>query len=266
MTPRGSAARAGLILGGLALLSPARAHAAAWTLPEGQGLVITTATYTSGNYMLGRSGGAKVPQYNKLEVPLLLEYGLRDWLTVIGSPSFRWTTAGSPRDQFSGLGYTAIGARTRVWHDERQVVSLQTLARIPGATAEGRPAQIGNTGMEYDLRGLYGVSFTAFGHNSFANAEAAYRMRASRPDELRADLTFGIHITERWLLLAQSFTVISNGDAPPLIPSYWYTKAQLSAVYEFTPGWSLQMGVVTTYAGHQALQENGVLLGVWRRF
>jgi hypothetical protein len=30
--------------------------------------------------------------------------------------------------------------------------------------------------------------------------------------------------------------------------------------------WSLQFGGYTTYAGRNALQENGVLLGVWRQF
>jgi protein XagA len=50
------------------------------------------------------------------------------------------------------------------------------------------------------------------------------------------------------------------------IASYDYEKLQLSAVYALTDIWSLQFGGYTTYAGRNALQENGVLLGVWRQF
>ena len=48
--------------------------------------------------------------------------------------------------------------------------------------------------------------------------------------------------------------------------SYDYFKAQLSAVYALTPTWSVQGGAVTTYAGRNALQENGGVFGVWYRF
>jgi len=48
--------------------------------------------------------------------------------------------------------------------------------------------------------------------------------------------------------------------------SYEYYKLQLSAVYSLTPAVSLQLGGFTTYAGRNALQENGVLFGAWYRY
>ena len=48
--------------------------------------------------------------------------------------------------------------------------------------------------------------------------------------------------------------------------SYEYYKLQLSAVYALTPTWELQGGGYTTYAGRNALQENGLIFGVWHQF
>ena len=40
----------------------------------------------------------------------------------------------------------------------------------------------------------------------------------------------------------------------------------MSVIYDLTPQWSLQGGAFTTFAGSNALQENGVVTGVWYRF
>jgi hypothetical protein len=86
------------------------------------------------------------------------------------------------------------------------------------------------------------------------------------PNEFRADGTLGINVTPQWLILAQSLNVASEGAGSPVFGSYDYFKLQLSAVYALTPAWSLQGGAFTTFAGRDALQENGLVFGVWRRF
>ena len=48
--------------------------------------------------------------------------------------------------------------------------------------------------------------------------------------------------------------------------SYNYHKLQLSVVYDLTPQWAIQAGAFTTFAGRNALQENGILLGTWYKF
>ena len=48
--------------------------------------------------------------------------------------------------------------------------------------------------------------------------------------------------------------------------SYEYYKLQLSALYTLTRTWWLQVGGFSTYAGRNALQENGVIFGVWHQF
>lgn len=243
-------------------------HAAAWTQPEGSGLFIGTATYTAGNRFFEDGRLTRVPDYRKLETTFLIEYGATNWLTVVATPALRWTRVDTtPSDTFAGLGTSDLGARVRLWQDGSSVLSTQALVRIPGATDDRRPAQFGNTDPELDLRILFGHSFQAFERPAFVNLEAAYRLRFDDPpNEFRADITLGIRPAERWLLLGQSFTVVSDGSGSGPWRRYWYTKAQTSAVYEFAPGWSLQAGLVTTYAGDNALQENGGLVALWRRF
>ena len=70
----------------------------------------------------------------------------------------------------------------------------------------------------------------------------------------------------RWLVLMQSFNVVSEGAGGPPFGRYDYYKFQISGVYELTRAWSVQAGIFTTYAGSNALQENGLVFGAWYRF
>ncbi|MCX7931787.1 MAG: hypothetical protein N2588_04465 [Rhodovarius sp.] len=258
-----------LLLAAFALAIPAgSARAAAWTHPAGSGLFIGTAAFTTGDRYLRSGGSAPVPSYTKVEDRFLIEYGLTDWITAIAMPSLRWTRAGgAPADVFFGLGYTDLGARVRLWQQEASVFSFQVLGRIPGARDDGRRAQFGNTAGELDLRLLFGHGFSTLGRPAFVNLEAAYRLRfRDPPDEFRFDATYGWRPVEHWLLLAQSFTVASHGAGQGAYGSSWYTRVQLSAAYEWSPGWWLQAGGLVTLAGHNALRENGAILALWRRF
>jgi protein XagA len=105
------------------------------------------------------------------------------------------------------------------------------------------------------------------GWPAFVDVQFAQRFRMGEPpNEFRADLTLGLQPQERWLLLIQSFNVISEGAGSFSTPSYSYSKIQLSAVYALTHSLSLQFGGYTTYMGRNALQENGLVLSAWYRF
>jgi hypothetical protein len=138
---------------------------------------------------------------------------------------------------------------------------------VPGTNATSNPAAIGYTGIETDIRGLIGYSFALGAMPAFADLQVAQRFRAGAPpDEFRLDATFGVRAAPRWLLLAQSFNVISEGNGSPPFASYAYYKLQLSAVYALTPALSLQLGGFSTFAGRNALQENGLVAGAWYKF
>lgn len=251
------------------MVSPVAALAGAWTLDAGTGQAIITDTTTSASRAFDGSRELRgVPRYDKSELQGLVEYGAADGVTLILSPSLQDVgIRGSIDASRSGLGYTEFGGRVRLMQGNSWVVSAQTTLREPGTSDRLNPAAIGYTDPELDVRGLAGYSFTAGSFQAFVDLQLAQRFRSGGfPDEFRADATFGIRPAAKWLLLVQSFNVMSEGSGGPRVPSYDYHKLQLSAVYDVTPSLAVQLGAVTTFAGRNALQENGVVLGTWLKF
>ena len=247
------------------LAMPAAASAGAWTLPQGTGQAIVTATTSTSDRVFGIGG---TPRYDKTELQALIEYGFTDRFTAILDPGLQHIGISAPTDaQRTGLGYSELGGRYLLLQRDAWVLSGQATVRVPGTNETSNPAAIGYTGIETDLRALIGYSFTLGAMPAFVDLQLAQRFRAGAPpDELRFDATFGVRPAPRWLLLAQSFNVVSEGAGSPPFASYDYSKLQLSAVYSLTPALSLQVGGFSTFAGNNALQENGLILGAWYRF
>jgi hypothetical protein len=258
----------GLLAAGL-IGSATQASAGAWTLDAGTGALIVTGTATQSNSAFDSGSKLRpIPRYSKDEAQVLLEYGITDWFTAMLQPSLQHVDIAAPVSaQRSGIGYTDIGGRARIWSDASWVFSVQATARIPGTFDKTNPAAIGYTDHEIELRGLAGYSFKAWTLPAFVDLEVAQRYRlGGPPDEFRTDMTFGIRPADKWLLLAQSFNVISEGAGSWGFGSFAYHKFQLSAVYAVTPALSLQLGGYSTYWGRNALQENGLVVGAWYKF
>jgi protein XagA len=251
------------------LVVPSYAFAGAWTLPEDTGQVITTATGSSSTNAFDGSGGlTSIPRYNKLDVDALLEYGLTDKLTLMLQSGVQNIDIAAPVDASrTGLDYTDFGARYRFWQADGWVLSGQALLELPGTTDQTNPAAIGYTDVEADFRILLGKSFMLGTMPAFVDFEAAQRQRGDgAPNEFRADGTLGVQVLPAWLILAQSFNVVSEGAGSPVFGSYDYEKLQLSAVYSLTADWAVQGGGYTTYAGRNSIQENGLIVGIWHKF
>jgi hypothetical protein len=251
------------------LIAPTTALAAAWTLPQGSGQVLGTVTASSSTSAFNGSGSLfSVPRYNKIDADALLEYGLTDQLTLMLQSGLQHVDIAAPVDAArTGLDYTEFGARYRVFQADGWVLSGQALLELPGTTNQRNAAAIGYTDVEADFRLLLGKGFNIGDLPAFVDFEVAQRQRGDgAPDEFHADGTFGVQVLPRWLILAQSFNVVSEGAGSPVFGKYDYFKFQLSAVYSVTADWAVQGGAFTTYAGSNALQENGVVLGVWRKF
>ena len=245
------------------------ALAGAWTLDAGTGALVFTGTAMQSTRVFDSGSRLRpVPRYGKDEAQLLIEYGITDWFTAMIQPSLQHVDIAAPISaQRSGLGYTDIGGRARIWSESGWVVSAQATVRIPGTFDKTNPAAIGYTDHEIELRGLAGYSFEAGTLPAFVDMQVAQRYRlGGPPDEFRADVTFGIRPAAKWLLLAQSFNVISEGAGSWAFGSFAYHKFQLSAVYAVTPTLSLQLGGYSTYWGRNALQENGLVFGAWYKF
>jgi hypothetical protein len=245
------------------------AHAGAWTLPQGAGQVVVTGTASTANRAFDSGGALRAtPRYSKFELQALMEYGVTDWLTIMLMPGLQRVDIAAPVSaERTGLGYSEFGARARLMQGGDWVLSAQGTIRVPGTSDAGNPAAIGYTGVEFDLRGLFGTSFSLGGWPAFVDVQLAQRFRdGGPPNETRADLSFGLRTAAQWLLLAQSFNVMSQGSGGALFPATNYHKLQMSVIYTLTPQWALQGGAFTTFAGRNALQENGIVVGAWYKF
>jgi len=248
---------------------PSPVLAGAWTLKESQGMVVVTGTISEAREAFNTRGDLRpIPRYSKGEAQALFEYGYTDFFTVIAAPSLQYVHIAAPVDaRRDGLGYSEIGGRVRLWSNDSWVASTQTILRLPGTSDRSNIAAIGYTDPEIDVRALLGHSFTISALPAFFDLQIGQRFRlGGQPDEFRGDFTFGIRPLESWLLLAQSFNVVSEGAGTLGYPAYSYHKLQLSVVYAVTPALSLQIGGYTTFAGQNALQENGIVLGTWYKF
>jgi hypothetical protein len=258
-------------LAGVAFLTGGSTNglAGAWTYEAGHGVAMVTSTFSRAERGFdGSRDLASIPRYDKFEFQALFEYGVTDRFTALVMPTLQHIAIASPIDaERTGFGYTEFGGRYRLHHGADWVLSAQATARIPGTLDRTNPAAIGYTGMEFDLRLLFGHAFAFGSWPAYIDVQLAQRFReGGPPNEFRADLTFGVRPHPDWLLLAQVFNVISEGAKPPLFPSYDYSKVQLSAVYALTTKWLLQAGGFTTLNGRNALQENALLLGAWYKF
>jgi hypothetical protein len=270
MRPRLKSTSLRLLAATIALVAVyAPAHAGAWLQQKGRGLLILSANLLSSGRAFDDGGNSfDIPRYNKFELDGWLEYGLTDHLTAILQPQFRSVDIASPTAaSHSGAGYTGIGARVGLWSNEHSVISFQSLLRIPGSSDENDPAQAGSTEMEEDVRLLYGRSFKLGAWPAFLDSEFGYRFRGGdAPDEIRSDVTFGVRPRPDLMLMAQSFSTFSQGEARGIYDVGWEWKASASLVWDFTPNWSLQAGGIATLAGTNTLQERGGFVALWKRF
>lgn len=259
-------AGAALLLAGAALSH--EAQAAAWTQPQGEGQVIVTGIATTSEKGFDDSGKTTpIAVYRKREVYTLIEYGVTDSLTVMATPSYSHVSVDDVPLGGNGIGYTEFGGRYRLASGHGGLLSVQATARVPGEKRYNQIAQLTAQGTEADLRALAGQSFSLGGLAAFADVETGYRWRRAGPaNEFHLDATLGVRPAHRLLLLAQSYTVISDGAGSNGYPKSRYVNAGTSAVYDATHSLSLALGVTGTLAGRNALRERGMTAGVWFHF
>ena len=231
------------------------------------GQAIVTVYYSQSDQGFDNNGDVTdINDYNKFEVFLLAEYAVNDDLTLIFNPSFRDVSV-EGGDNSTGLGYTAIGARHDVLEDEKGWVALEGTVRIPGVERADNLAQVGSTDMEYDVRARAFRNIKLGQVPGFIDAQGGYRFRdGDPPNEFHADLTVGIRPSPDWLLMAQSFSTISDGSGEGIFDEFSYHNVQLSAVKSIANGVSLQFGLVGIVSGRNALRERGAFGGIWIDF
>jgi protein XagA len=248
-------------------------YAGSFMQNEGEGQAISSINIMEAHKSFNPKGiVTKTAPTQKIEASLFIEYGVREWLTVFVQPNYIRNQIGEPINAtYSGLGYSEFGGRIRILQSGTFVLSAQSSLRLPKPSDIHNVAQTGNIGSETDNRILAGKSFEFFGRSSFTDVNIGYRTRGGQPaNEWRSDVTFGTRPMPEFLpklmLLVQSFNAVSDGRGLSSIPRTSSSKLQLSAVYDVTKQWSVQLGGYTTLIGRNYNRETGAVASVWRKF
>jgi hypothetical protein len=247
-------------------LAPTRALGGAWTSAPGEGQIIATALGWSG--LAAPWGGVKGPRESRVEAQVYGEYGVFDRLTLFGeiSPE-RYALSPPSKDVYTGLDYTQLGMRLKLWSNDDWAFSVEGSGFIPGARQGSRPAQAGDTGGAAEARGLLGRNFTFLGTPGFIDAEVGYRVRVGGPpDEWHGDVTIGLKWTPEWMGMLQVFNVISTRSPSPEFLTWRPDTVELSVVHALDAHWSLQLGGFATVSTWNTNSERGALISVWRKF
>lgn len=257
-------ALAGIAAGALAATP---AYAGPWTMSAGEGRVISSIIYSHSAKSFDSSGESiDAAEYDQLMAFFLTEYGLTDDLTLIANPGVKWVGTEGQDDE-AGIDSVELGARYRLFHDDRLVVSAQASAFVPGTLRNEPVPQISGNRPQFEARLQAGYGFTFGELDGFASIEGGYRIRTGAPpDEFRADVTLGIHATDRLMLIGNLFNSWSNGSGQPGFPSYRYSNLYAGSVYELSPRVSFQIGGLATITGRNALRERGLYSGFWLKF
>jgi hypothetical protein len=258
----------GLAVASLLLLAPCNADAGAWTQGRHQWFTITSFDVARASRGYGATSRADAPvKFQKFYVKDLVEFGLTDRITLFGVSDYvmanaTWAneTPVRARDaSFEG------GVRYRIT-DRIGVLSLQSSYKEAG------PFDLSNSiGLDaariVEARLLYGTNFKLFGRDGFADIEAAQRwVTHPRPDEAVLDLTAGVWLGSKTMVMLQNFNVISGGDAEFPYTYFRTHKIELSVVRRLWGRWSVQLGGFVSPFGQNSLVEQGASLALWTRF
>jgi protein XagA len=253
-----------------AILALVPAQAGAWLQPEGRGQIIFSPSAMVASQRFDRRGRpARVDRFVKQDTQTHLEYGLRENLTVslaTGARGEGYPIAGGVQQVFtSALGG---GVRVGLWRQDDLVVSAQLRAATGlERSLPGLERRFGAR-HEVEARLSAGYSFRIGDLPAFVEAQAGYRWRSTgRADEAVLDVSVGIRPVERLQVILQLFnTVALQRDGYGGRDRPRQHKLQGSVVFDVTETWSVQAGGFMSVAGRAAPREQGVLIGVWRKF
>ena len=241
------------------------AQAGAWTLQRGHWQIFTTSTQSQASSSFDAQGRAVVPtKFDKLLLQNTLEYGLTSAITVFATAAYATGKIQTPFVPLTTARDSSLEAGVRLsLYARHGRLSLQTSYKSAGAFDLSVAAGLAS-GRQIELRLLYGTSFKLFHRDGFADFQIAQRwIAAPRPNETPIDLTIGLWVTRKLMVMAQSFNTISAGDAAAPYTHYRTHKFELSVVEKLSRHWSMQIGAFYSPAGQNALVEKGISMSLW---
>ena len=241
---------------------PGTAGAGAWLQDKGKGQAISGVTVSRAGRSFDETGAAHAaPEFRKEDYDLYAEYGLTSRLTAVFDTRLTRLHPDEPAPSLTGFAETQLGLRGALWRKNGGVISIQGTLLFPGNSI------LTSGGLDAEIRGLFGAGFRLGRMSGFIDSEIAYRKRAHGfRDELRPETTIGLRPSARWLLLAQSFNVVTIGSGKTNVFEGEQNKIELSAVFALTPRVSVQIGGLTTVAGINVPVEHAVVSALWLSF
>lgn len=245
------------------------ALAGGWPVEYGSSQIIIRATQTRADTQFDHAGKRQdVLPYRKREISAYGEYGLLEDLTLVGELAWKedrknWHAGAAFTDK--GFSRVKLGFRYALGEWLGTEFSLQPIATIHLKKSGDDPSMPGPGNTDMEAGGTLARNGTLLGMNIFTVQEIGYSFSSGgRPDKLRADITLGVKPRHDLMLLIESRNAANLGDLRR--EGTQESKLALSLVYEVTDNWSLEAGVLRTVFGRNALEENGVTLGLWARF
>ena len=254
------------------LLAPLKvAYASAWLEPQGQGQIVTQASYfTSDQYY--NHGGDLVSQsrYTKYEVSPYLEYGWRPNLTVGATASLQHDVQSGSGNE--GIADPSVFFRFGIWKDDRQVVSLQPLIKFSSAFDQSGAPRGGSKSTDLELSLGYGRNLHLVSDRDYLDLRAGYRYRSGvLSDQAQADALLGLQVAQRWQIIPAIRSVFAttlktapfseNGDL-----DYNLVKAELSAAYAINDKETAALTLFDHVDGRQTGNGGGVTLSFAYKF
>lgn len=251
-----------------AFVFPTDARAGAWTQDRHEWFSIMSFDTASAGRGYGATSHPDAPvKFDKLYMKNLVEFGLSRRITLFAISDYvvantTWADEAAVRARDASF---EAGARVQLTQ-RIGVVSVQ------GSYKQAGPFDLSNSvGLDpariVEARLLYGTGFSFLGRDGFADIEAGQRwITRPRPDETVLDVTAGLWIGTRTMVMLQSFNTVSGGDAVPPYTYFRTHKIELSLVRNITHRWSVQLGGFISPAGQNSLVEQGASLALWRRF
>ncbi len=263
------------------VLSPPRLHAGAWTQNPGHGQIILTSSFFQTSQNFDASGAAQKfadqGRFRQFLVDSYLELGLTQRSTLVlhvPAPFLDYSNAYGPQHG-AGLGDVEIGFKRRFNSVESSwALSGQLTVAAPAYSALRDPAP-GNHQEDVEARFLMGHGSTLGQRHAFWDAEAAYRYRSGAPaDQFRADLTAGLDLTRRVMVMGQAFVIQGLRNGQPLSASsnpnaqsdFDLYKGEISLVLNIGHGMKVQAGWSDAFAGRNTGRGQTAILGLWKSF
>lgn len=246
-------------------MSASAAQAGAWTLAQGHWQVFTSSTQSSASMLFDDAGRAAIPTVFKKQLfQNTFEYGLTNALTLFATPAYvmaKVETPAVPLTRANNASFEAGARLALLAHHGR--LSLQASYKTAGgfdlSVSAGRAS-----GRQMELRLLYGGNFRLFHRDGFFDLQIAQRwIDQPRPNETPVDITAGLWVTKDTMVMAQSFNIVSAGNAMAPYTYYRSHKLEFSIVNRLSRHWSIQAGLFFSPAGQNALDEKGISVSLW---